>query len=261
MRFGKSAEEAAQEPSRGGGGGEWIKYLKEGDTTFRILQDKDDWVYYWEHFSPQGFSFPCSNEDDCHGCVSDNEKMKKVSRKIAFNALGSWQGQEYVNVYKVGTTVADKLENRIKRFGTVTDRDYTITKYKTSGDRWDFDVEGGPQTPIDVSKYDLMDIEKMLQQAWDDAWGDPNQAAANAQGASSAAGSKEVKGKPRSLAIAPQPQPEEPPFEEPVYQEADLRKMNIEEIRDLVKREVGQEAPDKFTTTDEVVDWLMTISA
>lgn len=256
MRFGKSATEAAQEPSRGGSGGGWIKYLREGDTTFRILADKDDgWVFYWEHFSPAGFSFPCSNEDDCPGCTSENEKMKKVSRKIAFPVLESFNGQEYVNVYKVGVTVADKLENRIKRFGTITDRDYTITKYKTSSDRTDFDVEGGMETPINVADYDLPDIEQMLQQAYDDAWGDPNQAAANRQ----ASKKEEVKEAPKRMAIAPQP--EEPPFEEPVYQEADLRKMTVEEITALVKREVKQPPPEKFHTTDEIVDWLMSISA
>ena len=49
---------------------------------------------------------------------SDNEKMKKVSRKIAFNVLDSFNGAEYVNVCKVGPMVADKLENRFKRFDT-----------------------------------------------------------------------------------------------------------------------------------------------
>jgi len=157
VRFGRSAAEAAEEPSRGGAGGDFIKYLREGDTTFRILQDRDDgWVYYWEHFSPMGFSFPCTNEEDtCPGCISDNEKMKKVGRKIAFNVLESFNGTDYVNVYKVPSTVASKLENRIARFGTVTDRDYTITKYKTTGDRWDFDLEGDTPTPVPIERFEL----------------------------------------------------------------------------------------------------------
>src|SRR5678815_1751728 len=173
MRFGKSAAEAAEEPSRGGaGGGDWIRYLKEGDTTFRILEDPDDWTYYWEHFSPAGFSFPCNSEDDCPGCSSENEKMSKVNRRIAFNALQSWQGNDYVNVFKIGPMVSEKLENRYARFSTLTDRDYTITKYKTSGDRWDFDVEGHTPSPIDPSKYELKDIEQMLAAQWNEAWGE-----------------------------------------------------------------------------------------
>src|SRR4249919_230048 len=104
MRFGKSKDEAQEEPGRGGGGGDFIKYLKEGNTTFRILQEQEEWKYYWEHFSPEGYSFPCPRDVDdpiemCPGCSSDNEKMKKVSRKIAFNALHSFNGTEYVDVF------------------------------------------------------------------------------------------------------------------------------------------------------------------
>jgi len=73
VRFGKSKTEAAEEPGRGGGG-DFIRYLKDGSTTFRILQEQDEWVYFWEHFSPAGFSFPCPRSADdpvemCPGCT------------------------------------------------------------------------------------------------------------------------------------------------------------------------------------------------
>ena len=261
MRFGKSKEEAAQEPSRPGSGGDFIRYLKDGATTLRILQEQDEWKYYWEHFSPAGFSFPCSGEDDCPGCTSDNDKMKKASRKIAFNALNSFNGIEYVNVWKVGTTVADKLENRIKRFDTITDRDYTITRYKSSGDRWDFDVEGSTPTPIDLRKDEWKDIEAMLQQAWDDAWGNPEIAEANRWAAESA---PQEKGEPARarVTIAPSPkQDEEPPFEEKVVQEADLRKMDYEVLLKLIKAEMDLEPPPTLVTTDAVVDWMLDLQS
>lgn len=247
MRFGKSAAEAAEEPSRGGaGGGDWIRYLKEGDTTFRILEDPDDWTYYWEHFSPSGFSFPCNSEDDCPGCSSENEKMSKVNRRIAFNALQSWQGNDYVNVYKIGPMVGDKLENRYKRLDTLTDRDYTITKYKTNGDRWDFDVEGGIPTPVDFSKYDLKDIESMLMEQWEEHWG------------GGATGHPAETKPARRATIAPAQQQEDPPFEEEkVYQEADLRQMDLQGLRDLLQSDMKLTPPVTLDTPDEVVDWLM----
>src|SRR6185503_5712199 len=172
VRFGKSKEEAEREPNRaGGGGGDLIKYLQEGDTTFRIMDEPNEWAYYWEHFSPEGFSFACNDEDDCPGCTSDSEKMKKVSRKIAFNVLQSYQGRDYVNVYKVGPMVTEKLENRYQRLDTLKDRDYTIRKYKTSADRWDFDVEGNTPTPVDFSQYEKKNVEKMLLEQWQEHWG------------------------------------------------------------------------------------------
>ena len=261
MRFGKSAEEAAEEPGRGGGSGDFIRYLKEGDNLMRILQDPPEWVYYWEHFSPAGFSFPCprSKDDpveDCPGCSSENEKMKKVNRRIAFNVLTSFNGVEYVNAMKIGPMVSDKLDNRYKRFGTVTDRDYTITKYKSSGDRWDFDVEGSTPTPVDLRKEDWKDIEALLQQSWDDAWGDPNQAAANKQ-------ATEAPPKRPTIAATPKPQPEEPPFEpaEKEYQEADLRAMDREDLRTLIERDMKMVPPSTLEPSDAVVDWLMELQS
>jgi len=269
MKFGRSADEAKNEAPRGGGG-DFIRYLKDGDTTFRILQEPDDWTYWWEHFSPAGFSFPCprSGDDpieDCPGCSSDNEKMSKVNRKIGFNMLSSWNGQEYVNAFKVGPTVADKLKNRFSRFGTVTDRDYTITRYKTSGDRWDFDVEGGQISEIDLTRYEPMfkDLEAMLAQSYDDAWGDPNQAQANLQASNTATQEKEVVAKVKRATIAPQKPVQvvdEPPFEEKVYQESDLRQLEYEELLVMIKQDMaGAIPPANLTTTDEVVDWLMSL--
>jgi hypothetical protein len=170
----------------------------------------------------------------CPGCASDNEKMKKVNKKMAFNVLTSFNGTEYVNAFKIGPMIADKLENRYKRFGTLTDRDYTITKFKTSGDRTDFDIEGGTPTPIDLRKSEWKDIEALLAASYEEHWGDPNQAAANLQASETAVAP--VSKRPTIAPSAPAVQPEEPPFEpEKVYQEADLRAMDPEALRKLIR--------------------------
>jgi hypothetical protein len=265
MRFGKSAKEAEAEPGRGGVGGDFIRYLKDGDTTLRILQEPEEWTYWWEHFSPAGFSFPCPRAaddpiEDCPGCSSDNEKMSKVSRKIGFNVLTSWNGQEYVNAFKVGPTVADKLKNRYSRFGTITDRDYTITRYKSSGDRYDFDVDGAAPTPVNLRKDEWKDIEALLAESYEQAWGDGDQGQANRQATREASREAAVAQKVKTATIAPQrpaPAPEEPPFEEKVYAEADLRAMDLEDLLVLVKANMQVSVPDGMSTSDEVVDWLM----
>jgi hypothetical protein len=269
MKFGKSAAEAAEEPSRGGGGGDFIRYLKDGDTTFRILQEPDDWTYYWEHFSPSGFSFCCPREPDdpvdtCPGCSSDNEKMSKVSRKIAFNVLQGYNGQDYVNVYKVSNALAEKFKNRYARQSTITDRDYTITKFK-AGDRVDYDVEGSLPSPVDVSKYELKDINKMLADQYYENWGDTDRAKQNQASISQISREAEIKEKVRGLSVAPAPRIEsQDPPSEPVAQreekevkEDDLRRMTYEDIISLVKAEVDEMPPPEADTTDKVVDWLM----
>jgi hypothetical protein len=265
MKFGKSAAEAAQD-DRGGAGGDYIRYLKEGPNTFRILQEPDEWLYYFEHFSPAGFSFPCPRGKNdpvsvCPGCSSDNDKMSKVSRKIAFNVLMSFNGTEYVNAFKIGPMVSEKLENRFKRFDTITDRDYTITKYKTSADRWDFDVEGGTPTPVDLHKDQWKDIEALLAQSYEEAWGDPQKAAANSKASDEAAKDPAVASPPVRMKIDPA-QPEEPPFEqEKAYKEADLRRMDPQALLALIKDELKIEPPSSLTTTPEVVDWLMALQS
>jgi hypothetical protein len=262
MRFGKSAAEAAEEPGRGSGG-DYIRYLKDGDQTFRILQEPDEWVYYWEHYTPGGVSFPCPRDasdpiENCGGCSSTNDRVKKPSRKIAFNILHSFNGTEYVDAMKIGPMVSEKLENRYKRFGTVTDRDYTITRFKTQQDRYDFDVEGSTPTPVDLHKSEWKDIESMLAKAWDDAWGESDQAKANRLAIENAPAEPTATVRP-TIAPTPVVQPEEPPFEKPedVFQEADLRKMSHGALLALIKSSMKLVPPSTLTTTDAVVDWLM----
>ena len=269
MKFGKSAQEVVDEPSRAGSGGDFMRYIKDGPQSFRFLQEPNDWLRYWEHYNPMGFSFPCADPDmqdpaSCPGCSSDLEKMKKPARRFAGNVLTSYNGIDYVNVLKVGTMVFDKLENRFDRFGTICDRDYTITRYKTSGDRYDFDVEGDPPTPLPqpVTSYQLKDVEQMLVDAYNDSWGE---------------GAAKVEApKPRSIVAAQEP----PPFSqapasnpkeavakimpaaersepEPVYQEEDLRAMDYDDLVLLVKTDMDAAVPDEYTTTDAVVNWLM----
>lgn len=271
MRFGKSAKEAAQEPVRGGGGGDFMRYIKDGDQTFRFMDEPDEWVRFWEHYNPMGFSFPCNDEDTCPGCVSDNEKMKKVSRRFAGHVLTSYNGQDYVNVLKVGSMVFDKLENRFARFGTICDRDYTITRYKTSGDRYDFDVEGGMPNPVDFTTFQRKDIEQMLADAWEESWGEGASTPTPRQEPAAASNGAQTAQPPRRPTIAPDPAPEpvqeEPPFEpaptepvkeeEPVYKERELRAMEYDELVLLVKREMGTSVPDGLNDTKSVVDWLV----
>lgn len=262
MRFGKSAAEAAEDPRRSGGG-DFIRYLKDGDQTMRILQEPDEWVHFWEHFSPGGVSFPCNNEEDCPGCTSTNEKTKKPSKKVAFNILHAFNGQEYVDAMKIGPMVADKLDNRFKRLGTVTDRDYTITRYKTKQDRYDFDVEGATPTPVDLHKSEWKDIESMLVTAWEDVWGDTPQAQANRQAVESAPAEAPEAPAPRRPMIAPTPAPvaqAEPPFDDAEsFKEADLRAMSHGALLALIKSSMNLEPPATLITTNAVVDWLMEI--
>lgn len=286
MKFGKSYDEISQDTSGETGAGGWIKNLKDGDNTFQIVQEPEEWVGYWEHYNPGGFPFPCTGDrKNCPGCVSSNEKMKKASRKIAFNVLEGTEG--YVNVYKVPKTVADKLANRAERLGTITDREYTITRLvsKVNGrDQYDFDVESGDKREVDRAALELRDVETMLAKAYDDAWGDGAKAKeteANAEEHGKAAALKDK--------LAAANKEEAPPFEEndpakmtgtskisdqtkestdstvadgPTdefdYTEDALRQLKKDELAQVLKKE-GMKKPRGWASMSEgeIVDWLL----
>jgi len=173
MKFGKTWNQNAETTSEGGSS-DYLRYFKDAETTFRVLQEPQDWVEYWEHFNPNGFPFPCTGDrQNCPGCTSSNEKMQKASKKIAIQVL---QG-EWVNAFKVPKTVADKLANRANRIGTVTDRDYTIYKVQSKNSdgstKTDYDVEGNEKIPVDISALEpkFKDVEAILQKMYDQSWG------------------------------------------------------------------------------------------
>lgn len=244
MRFGKSAEEAAAETPRGGDG-KFIRYFKDGDTTLRILQEPDEWIEYWEHYNPGGYPFPCDgdNRDTCPGCTSKNEKMNRASKKYVFYALQAYNGKDYVNAWKVTPTLNEQLRNRFNRLGTLTDRDYTITKFEGTNGKTGYDLEGGQQGVVDTSEMDFPDIEELLTAAWEQAWGD---------GADTP--EPEPKAEPAKSEIKV---PNPPADAEPSYEEDDLRKMEPKELKVLCVQYFEKLPPGTANNSDKIVDWMM----
>jgi hypothetical protein len=248
MKFGMSPEEAASEPARGGGGGGFIKYCKEGKNVLRILDEPDKWIYFWEHYNPTGFSFPCTRDrDTCPGCTSDVEKMKKASYKVAMNCFDG----QYTNVWKFpNQAVGEKLKARYERIGTIRDRDYMITQIKSAGGT-DYDVEGLEKEPLTESQVEefqqyMSDPEQLLAEAYEQSWGD-------------SALTREVKtekpkgDKPTARAKIKK----EEPVEEKVYTESELRAMDPWVLADLCKNEGYGDIPVGTESPDQIVDWML----
>jgi len=261
MRFGKSAAEAEAEPGRGGGGDQsWMRYFKLGDNWLHIADEPDKWVYYWEHYNPGGNPYPCTNDrETCPGCTSEDEKVRKASRKIAFNA---YDGQ-YTSVWKVPKTVADMLKMRYERNGTVTNRPYVITQFKKDNGFYGYDVEGQDQSPLpsDVENY-LKDPEDLLAAAYDEAWGSSDKAKVTSIKAKQASreadlqqqiAAEQAKTKPKIQRSEPQ--------EEKVVTEEELRAMEPWDLVKLCKEEGYGEVPSEHAeSTDSIVDWMLSQS-
>ncbi len=277
MRFGQSTAEAEAEPARSSGDGAYIKYLKKGDNEIQIVDEYNKWVWYWEHYNPGGYPFPCTRDrKTCPGCTSENEKMKSASYRAAFNA---YDGQ-YTNVWKVPKTVAESLKNRYDRTGTITDRPYIITQLKNAEGRYTYDIEGQEKRALDMSeigKY-TRDPEELLAAAYEQSWGSPDQAQATRDKALQAEASASLQQKLAEergrAAVAEQQKkdaeiPEgageqwkaEAKAEEHEYSEAELRKMAPQELRDLCVKEGLPEPPEDLMTSDRIVDWMITATS
>jgi hypothetical protein len=243
MKFGKSKDEAMAEAPRGGGGGDYMRYLRAGDNWLHIVDEPDKWVWYWEHYNPGGYPFPCTNDmSSCPGCLSDNEKMAKASRKIAFNALSKDdKGNTYLNVWKVPKSVADTLEIRFDRQGTITNRPYLITQFKKDNGFYDYDVEGQDKEDLEYDEKYLRDPDDMLTEAYEEAWG-----------TSSKAGGAPAKEKDVKSKIAREQKKQEPQDE---ISESDLRKMEFFELVDFCNKN-GFKDP-QGDSVDEIVNWML----
>lgn len=163
MRFGKRSGDV---PERSGDGDRsYMRYLKQPETRVRFLQECDDWVEFWEHYNPDGFPFPCTNTKDCPGCNHPMERARRASKRYATNALRDG----YVEVWKLPSTLRDRLKTRSQRNGgVITDRDYTLIK-SGSGLDTEYDYDQHERDKQDLSHHELKDIEELLQQAFREA--------------------------------------------------------------------------------------------
>lgn len=160
MKIGKSAAEREKEVAEYGDD-VWVKGFPAGQTRVRIMQHTDDWVTYREHYAEGPGYFPCNEEPDCVGCVSDAERTQQRSRKYAFNAL-SEAGR--MDIRKVGSRLFKTMKGREQRIGTLLDRDYLFIR---TGEKLDtlYDVEPGEKYSIESTEQ-LNDIYDALEAAY-----------------------------------------------------------------------------------------------
>lgn len=262
MRFGATKDEVI---AAGGQGTVYIRYLKDGDTVVRLLQEpegENSFVYYREHFLP-GASAPCikgMTDEECKGCIHPSEKVRSTAARAAFNVVEG----DYVNVYSVPQNVFDKFWNRYDRIGTVTDRFYRISKYKTgSGDRarvnYDLDSMSHDEKLPPVDSYQLNDINELLTEKYNFAW-NPDKPDAGSNGSNWQ--------RITEVAKAPgfaQGQSEDPPSkpssnakDEGEVSELMLRRMNKDElIQFCVNQNVQLPMELLIKSEDQIVDWLI----
>jgi hypothetical protein len=149
------------------GGGTWVRSIPDDeDFKVRFLTEPDQWFKYDEHYLQDVNYFPCVG-DDCPGCEDDDEG--RTTRRYLANALDV--ENDRVIPLKLPVTVANLLVSRQERYGTLMDRDYILLrqgkKLKTT-----YDVDSEPKSKRKLDKYDLLDLEEVLVNQFEDAFGE-----------------------------------------------------------------------------------------
>lgn len=162
----------------GGGGGAWIRYIpKNGSMNVRFLQEPEEWVNYNEHFdSALRKSFPCTNEQDCPGCMTQERR----SNRYLANAVDL--DKDRVIALQLPKDLANRLVVRYEKFGTLTDRDYELSR---AGEGLDttYDLDPSPPMKRRLTKYQSLDLMQVLQDAYDEVFGGGNGTTASPQAA------------------------------------------------------------------------------
>ena len=145
-----------------GGGSSFIKFVpKNGSMMVRFLTELDGFVGYDEAWSQTlRKSFPVTSD------MKEGRDYDRKSFVYVCNALDT--ETDKVIPFQLKQSVVNTLVIKFERNDTIMDRDYEISRYGEGLDTT-YDVESEPPKKRVLSKYKLLDLEAILQEAAKDA--------------------------------------------------------------------------------------------
>lgn len=138
-----------------GGGSQYLTRVpSEESVTVRFLTEPEEWYGYYEHYDAIRKFYPCS--DDCPGCTEGD----RPSGRYLANALDVSENRVVPLV--LPKSAVSSLVKKHEKYGTMLDRDYEISR---SGQGFDTEYDVTPEAPtrINLSRYDLLDLEELLE--------------------------------------------------------------------------------------------------
>lgn len=148
------------------GKGTFIQYIpKNGGITGRFLEEPEEWVSFQEVFDQvKRKSYPVPDE----GMPGYPNPDDRVSTRYLANFVRA--EDDRVIPIQLPKDLANQLVVRYEKYGTVTDRDYELFR---SGEGLDTVYGCTPEspTPMKLDKYKPLDLEKVLEDAYESVWG------------------------------------------------------------------------------------------
>lgn len=155
-------KKSLEKSSSGGDSDAWIKYVpKDSDLTVRFLTEPDEWVKYEEAWDDdarrgKGGSFPVPDDMQLDPDV-------RVSVRYLASALN--MDDDRVIPVCLPKSLMTQVVSRYDRYGTMVDRDYTLSK---TGKGLDTTYLLDPEPPLarKLDKYQQLDLEAVLAGAY-----------------------------------------------------------------------------------------------
>lgn len=199
--------------------------------SVRFLTDPEEWVSYAEAWdADRQRSYPLPESDD-------PESVDRVSHRYLANVVEI--ESDRVVPLRIPSSLANRLMTRYERYGTLTDRDYDLFR-SGKGLNTEYDVETGDKANRRIAKYELLDLETVLEDAYNAAFDVEVPESPNPlRGRSEAAAADD----------------EDVDSESEFYTEAELVKMSMGELR-AVARDYGIEF-NESTTKDDFIEMIL----
>lgn len=153
-----------REQLKKGGGGTFIKNVPQNDVmVVRFLTEPEEWHRYLEAYDPEVRRYyPVPEGDDTR------DKDVRVSSRFLCNALDV--NEDKVIPLKLTKDLANRVMMRYDRYDTIMDRDYELSRMGEGLDTT-YDCAPGDKVKRNLGKYELLDLEAVLDEAADFAGG------------------------------------------------------------------------------------------
>lgn len=139
-------------------GDTWIRYIpKDHGIVVRFLMEPDGWVVYNEAWDPnRRKSYPVPVDT----VVPDEQR---VSQRYLAQAVDT--ENDRVVPLCLPKSLMSQVVARYEKYGTITDRDYELSKTGTGLDTT-YMMDPEPPLARKLDKYDLLDLEEVLMGAY-----------------------------------------------------------------------------------------------
>lgn len=155
--------------AKGSSNSAFIKYIpKNGVMNVRFVEEPENWFNYVEHFDTAlRRSYPCSGDDTCPGCASQE---RKTARYLA-NAVDLDGDPGRVVPLQMPKDLANRLVVKYEKWGSVTDRDIELSRQGEGLDTT-YDLEADIPKPFNTASLKPLDLNKVLEDAYNSVFGD-----------------------------------------------------------------------------------------